>query len=1052
MYKSHEKFFSAGGRRLILVVDDEEINRSLMGAILENDYEVIYACDGDQAMELIHANRDMLSLVLLDLMMPVMPGMEVLRLMKADSKLQHIPVIVLTADQNAEIDSLAMGAVDFIPKPYPQPGIILARILRTIELSEDRDIIQSTERDPLTGLYNKEYFYRYAEQYDQHHKETEMDAIVIDINHFHMINERFGNTYGDEVLCRIAERLREMVHDDDGTVCRLEADTFMIYCPHGKDFQAILDNASVTMTDEESMGNRVRLRLGAYENVDKSLDMERRFDRAKMAADNVRNSFTKTIGIYDNALHERELYAEQLIEDFPRAIAEHQFTVFYQPKFDVRQEIPSLSSAEALVRWKHPTLGMISPGVFIPLFEDNGLIRTLDNYVWNMAAAQLKDWKDRLGFIVPVSVNVSRIDMYDPELLTNFKALLDNNGIDTSEFLLEITESAYTQDSEQIIDTVNRLRKMGFQIEMDDFGTGYSSLNMISTLPIDALKLDMQFVRNAFRQKQDTRMLEVIIDIAGHLGVPVIAEGVETEEQMNVLKRLGCDIVQGYYFSKPVPSEEFEPFLIHAKEMREEAKKEEEATSRPAPAQEDAGTNNGAAVGQPGMSDVPEKRRGVPMRLISYLFIVIALLLTSALLICDTYITRHYQYAEDAGERYELAGDAADQLLAGSDFLTECVRCFAVTGDLAYAEDFFTEVEETRRRDEALESLYELLDGNRSSAYGNLALALEYSNELIGREYLAIRLTQSAYGYPDEAMPAAVKEIELPEEYAFQSPEEQKHLAQQMVFDDTYGSYKEQIRFQVNRCAQDLTGDLESVKDDASQEMKKLLQLQTLLTALLMLAVFSLVFYISYAIRNPLTYMVKMMRRQEPIVPGGAEELRFVSRTYNEMLERTKRTHQQLTYEASHDALTGLYNRSAYEMFIESVDKEHIALLLIDVDKFKEINDSYGHDVGDRVLERVAEVLRQSFRSVDIICRIGGDEFVVIMTRVNSSMSQLVKSKIAHANELLQNPSDGLPATSMSVGVAFADKANEGEDLFKDADVALYRVKANGKCGCEIFG
>ena len=567
MLKSHERFHSANGKRQILVADDEFVNRELMGLILRDEYELIFACDGREALELMRENKETLSLVLLDLMMPVMSGTEVLKEAKKDLSLRHIPIIVITGDQEAEVESLGNGASDFIPKPFPKAEVIKARVLRIIELSEDRQIIQSTERDPLTGLYNREYFYRYAEQYDQHHKDMEMDAMVVDINHFHMVNERFGTAYGDEVLRKIGERVLAMVRDKDGMVCRREADTFMVYCPHGMDYKAILENAAIGLTKDDSSNNRVRLRMGVYANVDRSLDIQRRFDRAKMAADTVRNSFAKTIGFYDDTMHERELYAEQLIEDFPRAIAEKQFKVFYQPKFDVRPEIPVLASAEALVRWMHPTLGMISPGVFIPLFEDNGLIQTLDHYVWRTAAAQINDWKERLGFAVPVSVNVSRIDMYDPNLIDTFRELLADNGLTADELLLEITESAYTQDSEQIIGTVNQLRELGFHIEMDDFGTGYSSLNMISTLPIDALKLDMQFIRNAFNQRKDTRMLEVIIDIADYLSVPVIAEGVETEEQLNALKAMGCDLVQGYYFSRPVPAEEYERFVIERKDQ-----------------------------------------------------------------------------------------------------------------------------------------------------------------------------------------------------------------------------------------------------------------------------------------------------------------------------------------------------------------------------------------------------------------------------------------------------------------------------------------------------
>jgi len=567
VFKSHEKFYSVNDKRQVLVVDDELINRELMGAVLEADYEVLFAENGQQAMEVIEANRETLSLVLLDLMMPVMSGKEVLARIKQDPEMSQIPVIVLTVDKEAEAETFSLGAADYISKPYPKADAILARILRTIELYEDRQIIQSTERDPLTGLLNREYFYSFAEQLDQHHRDREMDAIVIDVNHFHMINERFGTAYGDDVLRRIGDRCREMVGDVDGIVCRREADTFLVYCPHGKDYRAILDHAADGLTDDEHSNNRVRLRMGVYAKVDKSLDIERRFDRAKIAADTVRNSFARTIGVYDKTLHERELYAEQLVEEFPAAIRDCQFKVFYQPKFDIRPEIPILASAEALVRWQHPTLGMISPGVFIPLFEENGLIQGLDSFVWRTVAAQIRDWKDRFGFSVPVSVNVSRIDMYDPGLVDKLSLLLDQYQLTPDDLYLEITESAYTQDSEQIIEAVNKLRDLGFCIEMDDFGTGYSSLNMISTLPIDALKLDMQFIRAAFGEQRDTHMIEVIIGIADYLGVPVIAEGVEQAEQLEALREVGCDLVQGYYFSRPVPTEEYERFVLERRDL-----------------------------------------------------------------------------------------------------------------------------------------------------------------------------------------------------------------------------------------------------------------------------------------------------------------------------------------------------------------------------------------------------------------------------------------------------------------------------------------------------
>ena len=565
--KSHEKFHSTNGKRRVLVVDDEFINREMMRAFLQDDYEVVLAEDGGQALEILRSEHDTLSLVMLDLMMPVLSGQDLLAAMAQDADLHKIPVIVLTAEQNSEVACLDLGAADFIPKPYPNREVILARTRRIIELSEDRQIIQSTERDPLTGLYNREYFFRYAEQWDQYHRDADMDAIVIDVNHFHIINERFGTAYGDDVLRRVGERVRAMVADTGGIVCRRESDTFLVYCPHGKDYQAILESSSIGLGGDDSPDNRVRLRMGIYPNVDKTMEVERRFSRAKMAADSVRNSFTNAIGYYDKTLHELELYNEQLVEDFPRALSERQFQVYYQPKFDIRPDVPVLAGAEALIRWVHPTLGFVSPGAFVPLFEDNGLIQMLDSYVWQTAAEQVRSWKDELGFSVPVSVNVSRIDMYDPNIVSTFDQILRGRDLTTADLDIEVTESAYTQDSDQIIACVNRLRDLGFKVEMDDFGTGYSSLNMVSALPVDLLKLDMEFIRSAFAHGKDTRMIEIIIDIADYLGVPSIAEGVETQEQVEALRDVRCDYVQGYYFSRPVPAGDFAHFLVERRDQ-----------------------------------------------------------------------------------------------------------------------------------------------------------------------------------------------------------------------------------------------------------------------------------------------------------------------------------------------------------------------------------------------------------------------------------------------------------------------------------------------------
>ncbi len=557
MSDSNLKFHSGSGKRRVLVIEDEAINRDILGFLIQDEYEVLFAETGAQALDILKAQHETLSLVLLDLNLPDMSGVDILRGIKADPRTAMLPVIVMTADTDAEVECLHLGATDFISKPYPQQEIILARMLRTIELYEDRSIIRSTERDPLTGLLNREYFYRYAAQFDAYHPDTVTDAAVLDINHFHILNERYGRAYCDDVLIKLGEKLREAVKGSGGIVCRREADTFLVYCPHRTDYDEILRLAANCMGEE----NQVRVRIGVYSEADRGMEMEQRFDRAKLAADTVKNSYSSSLAMYDDSLHAKEMFDERLMEDFHAAIREKQFSVYFQPKFDVRHAYPVLCSAEALVRWKHPELGMISPGVFIPLFEENGLIRELDSYVWRETAAQIKTWKETLGHPIPVSVNVSRIDLYDPRLQETLEGLRTEFGLSREDLLLEITESAYTEDSDQIISVVRRLRDSGFRIEMDDFGTGYSSLNMITTLPIDMLKLDMQFIRAAFKGRKDTRLLEGIIGLARSLGLSTIAEGVETAEQMFTLKSMGCDIVQGYYFSKPLPAGEFEDYV-----------------------------------------------------------------------------------------------------------------------------------------------------------------------------------------------------------------------------------------------------------------------------------------------------------------------------------------------------------------------------------------------------------------------------------------------------------------------------------------------------------
>lgn len=548
--------------RTILIVDDESINRELLGNIIQSEYKVIYAADGKEALEKIHSEGNTISLVLLDLLMPVMDGNEVLKTMNDEGIINEIPVIVLTSEKSSEIESLKLGAADFLTKPYDLPEVILARVRHSIQLFENSKIIHATEFDKLTLLYSPEFFFEYASQFDQRFPNKVMDAVVVNFTRFHLLNELKGRSFGDEILNAMADGIRKALLKTGGIAGRNEADFFYLYVPHDENHNILLDKIKESLS-HLLKPSEIRLRLGVYSDSEHKFAMTQRFDHAVQACNSLRNktSGDSDICIYDDKMAEKEVFDAHLLQDFEAAIELKQFQVNYQPKFNIKGDKPVLCSAEALVRWIHPELGFVRPDLFIPLFEENGLVTKLDRYVWEESAKQIRRWKDEFGVTIPVSVNVSRVDIAAPDMTDFITKIVKENGLSASEYMLEITESAYTSDSKHIVEVIENLRSLGHKVEMDDFGSGYSSLNMLTSMPIDVLKMDKAFIRNIQPGNKEMKLVELVLDIAKNLGVPVVAEGVETEEELNMLKAAGCDIIQGYYFSKPIPPSEMEKFV-----------------------------------------------------------------------------------------------------------------------------------------------------------------------------------------------------------------------------------------------------------------------------------------------------------------------------------------------------------------------------------------------------------------------------------------------------------------------------------------------------------
>ena len=542
-------------KRRVLVVEDEFINQQILGHIVSSQYDVLYASNGKEALDVLNKN-ERISCILLDLNMPVMNGYEFLNEIKK-TNYSRIPIIVLTAEKDAEIESLKLGAQDFIVKPYDMPEIILARINRSIMLYEESTMIEKTARDSLSKLFTLKYFFEYIEEFNAV-EDSSMDAIIIDIARFHLINEIYSHRVGDKLLVVLANSIKSLFEEDDGILSRNDGDIFYLYISHLDDYEKfrneILNNIHIPELNDFDL----EIHMGVYPNVNKDFDIRDVFDKALTACRLSKKQLNQYIQIYDEQIQEKELFEEKLIHEFDNALKEKQFKIYLQPKMDITNNEPKLVGAEALVRWISPKYGFINPGVFIPLFENNGLIYRLDEYIWNEVGLTIYQWKKQYQIDFPISVNVSRIDILYPEFRNNINKVITDNHIEYSDLHLEITESAYAKNVKDIHDIVSDLHEQNFKIEIDDFGTGYSSLSLITSIPFDVLKIDMSFIRNMFKASCDLKCIELIINIAKSIGVKTVAEGVEDIEQVNKLKELGCDIVQGYYFSKPIPTIEFE--------------------------------------------------------------------------------------------------------------------------------------------------------------------------------------------------------------------------------------------------------------------------------------------------------------------------------------------------------------------------------------------------------------------------------------------------------------------------------------------------------------
>lgn len=557
----------------ILVVEDNEIDRKVLLPVLCADYSVIETTNGLEALDVIKNQKSDISLILLDLMMPIMDGFEFIKRAN-EIKGFDIPILVITGDDNLDniYKALELGATSILPKPYDSKKILLKiketilnyEIFRLNKDSQNLHLIFENSRqksyiDDLTGLYNQKAFLDIVPKVIKAPSNNKYTIIKSDFARFKLINEIYGRAVGDKLLKDFAFFLVEVL-GKNAIISRWAADTFIALVDYKRD-----DLKFKLLQIDDFLNNykidiNLSISYGIYIVDDMNIPVDKMCARAEYALKRSKNNFEGAAYVIYNENFDKWIKIEQsVISGIDSAIKNGEIIIYYQPKYSLITQ--RIVGAEALVRWNHPTYGLLSPGVFIPILENNGLIHQLDYFVWDKTCEAVSRWRKTDLPKIPVSVNVSRNNFYREKLWIELLDLIEKHGLTPDCINIEITESSYMNDPKLIQGVVNKFKEFGLSVHMDDFGSGMSSLNVLKDLVFDVLKIDLNFLQGLESNERAAIILKSIVEMNKLLDLPVVAEGIETQAQENFLRDIGCEVGQGFLFSKPINEDSFVELL-----------------------------------------------------------------------------------------------------------------------------------------------------------------------------------------------------------------------------------------------------------------------------------------------------------------------------------------------------------------------------------------------------------------------------------------------------------------------------------------------------------
>lgn len=440
-------------------------------------------------------------------------------------------------------------------------NLLLTLIAVYIDISnqkQNRKLYKVAYIDPITSLGNEAYFKENGTIYLQNQSDKNKYIVTVDINKFKALNNLYGYGFCNEILKSLGQKLANHLPEDNIT-CRISNDIFATIFSYKNDIHKLLDTLFKALSNLQigDINIHLNLAIGAYKIKLKDRDINKLLDKSYMARAQIKGLYHNNYYLFDEKL-EKELMQEQKIENcMEEALSNHEFTVIYQPKTFTSNE--KLAGAEALIRW-YKDGEVIPPSKFIPLFEKNKFIIKLDLYIFEQVCKDLMKWREKYQYMPTISINVSKEHFAKENFIDEYVEICRRYHIEPSSIDLEITESATIDQNIDILKVLHNIKEKGFMISIDDFGTGYSSLSMLQSMPIDVIKIDKVFVDKADLQSNNN-IINYIMFIAKHLGVKTIVEGVETREQMEFVKAIGCHIIQGYYYSKPITKEEFEEYF-----------------------------------------------------------------------------------------------------------------------------------------------------------------------------------------------------------------------------------------------------------------------------------------------------------------------------------------------------------------------------------------------------------------------------------------------------------------------------------------------------------